>query len=700
MAKKFSTRLTLTVVGLLAIALLSLNAQPATPYNTDVEISRFDFGKMWTFEHAPTQYFQDTYGFQPDEKWWERARLASLKFASWCSASFISPDGLILTNHHCSRGEVFKVQKEGEDFENNGFYAPTRAEERQIPGLFVKQLARYEDITDFVNEYIGKASSDEERLAKQQEALKAAEAAYAQKDGWEGLELETVTFYSGGKYSIYGYKRYDDIRLVLIPELQLGYFGGDPDNFTYPRYNLDMTIWRAYENGQPVNTSAFYFPVNPKGPMENEAVFTIGNPGSTERYRTVAQLEYDRDYRYKILVDWMNNRINILQEQYAENPSPELLEQIFELSNSAKAIGGIEEGLNDPTLMGKKWKMEQEIKSKSQAVKNGNDYWAEMASKYEPLGGYASEITLLPPNPMSGAALQLAFSAYTLIQAIEADESEEALNEIKQEIKTLAPSLNGPYEVKYLATLLGELKKYARPDDTYVNELLDGRTPEQAAKEMLADTRFANEKKLEKLLEGKPKKLKESKDPIIQMGQLLVPEFQEAAIAFRASSPARQVLSSKIANEVFNVYGVSIPPDATFTQRIADGWVKGYPYNGTEAPFKTTYFGLYDRYYANDGEFPWELPDKWLSPPSELLKSPLNYVATCDIIGGNSGSPMINTKGELVGLIFDGNIESLPGNFIYDVKVNRSVAVHAGGITAALKYIYRADRLLKEMGVE
>lgn len=699
MAKKFSTRLTLTV-GLLGIALASLIAQPAAPYNTDVEISRFDYGKMWTFEHAPMQYFQETYGFQPSQQWWEKARLASLKFASWCSASFISPDGLILTNHHCSRGEVFKVQKDGEDLENNGFYAPTRAEERQVPGLFVKQLVKYEDITSLVEGYTSQAKTDEERLAKSREAMQAAVEAYGQKEGWAGLELEPVVYYSGGKYSMYGYKRYDDIRLVLIPEIQLGYFGGDPDNFTYPRYNLDMTIWRAYENGQPVNSADFYFPLNPKGAAENEAVFTIGNPGSTERYRTIAQLEYDRDFRYEIQKTWMDNRIKIMQEQYDKAPTPELLDQIFGLANGSKAFGGILKGMHDPDLMGKKWKMEQYIKSQSQAVKSGTDYWKQIADQYAPLKGYSSEITLLSPNPMSGTALQLAFGTFALIQALDGDVPEADLAEIKKEITELAPGLNSPYEVEYLTALLEELQEFAQADDSYISQLLDGRTPAQAAKEILADTKFNNEKKLEKLLEGKPKKLKDSKDPIIQMGQLLVPEFQEASMAFRASTPSRRALEGKIAQEVFDVYGLAIPPDATFTQRIADGLVKTYEYNGTEAPYKTTYFGMYDRYYSNNGEFPWSLPEKWLSPPTELLKAPLDYVATCDIIGGNSGSPMINTKGELVGLVFDGNIESLPGNFIYDVTVNRSVAVHAGGIAAALKYIYKADRLLKEMGVE
>jgi len=676
-------------------------AQPAAIYyESDVEISRFDYGKMWAFEHAPAEYFKETYNFQPDAAWWEKARMASLRFASWCSASFISPDGLILTNHHCSHGEAGNLAREGEDLDASGFYAANRAEERRAPGLFVKQLVKIADITEYVHSFTSKASTDEASVARAKEALKAAEKEYAAKEGWQGLEVETVTYFNGGKYSMYGYKRYDDVRLVLLPELRIGNFGGDPDNFTYPRYNLDFTLWRVYENGEPVNSSGFFFPFNPDGPAEGEAVFTIGNPGSTERYRTMAQLEYDRDYRYKTLKAWLHNRLGLMQEQYEANPSHELLDQILTFSNSDKAIGGILDAMHEPVFMGKKQKMEEFIKARSKAVSQGNDYWKSLAEEYSRIGGYRSENFFLAPNPMNGAAMQLAFAAYSLVQAAESGASEEELAAVKNEIRNLAPGLAGPYEEKTLALLLEELQAFALPDDAYITELLAGRAPAAAAREILRETEFAVEKKLEKLLEAKAGKLKKSKDPIIRMGLLLVPEYQESEQAFLAGAAAREALAGKIAGEVYQVYGLSIPPDATFTLRMADGVVKDYQYNGTEAPVKTTYFGLYDRHYSNDGAYPWDLPERWLNPPPALLKAPLNFISTCDSTGGNSGSPMINKKGELVGLLFDGNIESLSGNFIYDVQSNRSIGVHAGGIAAAVKHIYKAGRILEEIGLE
>ncbi|MCB0615634.1 MAG: S46 family peptidase [Phaeodactylibacter sp.] len=689
------------VLSFLLFSAVALLAQPAaTYYESDVEVSRFDYGKMWAFEYAPTDYFKETYNFQPDEAWWERARMASLRFASWCSASFISPDGLVLTNHHCSHGEAGKVAREGEDLDATGFYAKTADEERRVPGLFVKQLVKIADITEYVRGFTGKAASDEEMVAKEKEALKSAMEEYSSKAGWEGLEVETVTYFSGGRFSMYGYKRYDDVRLVLLPELRIGNYGGDPDNFTYPRYNLDMTLWRVYENGQPVNSSDFYFPVKPEGAAELEAVFTIGNPGSTERYRTMAQLEYDRDYRYKILKVWLHNRLELMREQYEANPSPGMLDQILNFSNSDKAIGGILDALHDPEMMGKKKKMEELIKAKSKAVAQGNDFWKALAEDYQHIGSYKSENFLLAPNPMNGVALQLAYATYGYSQALEAEAPEEELNGLRAEIKTLAASLNEPYEEKLLALLLEELQSFALPGDDYIGQVLKGRTPAVAAREILAETQFGDEKQLEKLLDAKAKKFSKSKDPIIRLGSLFVPEYEESQLAFQTGSASRQALAGKIGNEVYQVYGLAIPPDATFTLRMADGVVKGYEYNGTEAPVKTTYFGLYDRHYSNDGAYPWDLPQRWSNPPKELLRSPLNFISTCDSTGGNSGSPMINKKGELVGLLFDGNIESLAGNYIYDVEYNRSIGVHAGGITAALKYIYDAGRILKELDVE
>ncbi|MCO6477007.1 MAG: S46 family peptidase, partial [Phaeodactylibacter sp.] len=488
-------------------------AQPAaTYYATDVEVSRFDYGKMWTFEHAPMEYFKETYNFQPDDAWWEKARLASLRFSGYCSASFISPNGLILTNHHCSHGEAGKVAREGEDLDATGFYAETMAEERQVAGLFVTQLVKIEDITDFVQGYTSQASNDEELVAKRKDALDAAKEKYSAMAGWEGLDVETVTYFSGGKYSIYGYKRYDDVRLVLLPELRIGNFGGDPDNFTYPRYNLDMTLWRVYENGEPVNSSDFFFPVNPEGVGENDAVFTIGNPGSTERYRTMAQLEYDRDFRYKLLKTWIHNRLELLRAQYAESPSHGLLDQILSMSNSDKAFTGILAALNNPVLMGKKKKMEELVKSRSKAVAQGNDYWKALAEEYDRVDGYFSENFLLAPNPMNGATLQLVHAIFGYTQAMDGGASEEELNGLREQIKSMTAGLQGPEEEILLALLLEELQAFALEDDKYIGEILDGRTPAAAAKEILGETKLTDEKKLEKLLEAKPEKFKKSKD--------------------------------------------------------------------------------------------------------------------------------------------------------------------------------------------
>jgi hypothetical protein len=684
--------------GLIAllVAVGSLQAQQVM-MPKDVEPSRFDYGKMWTFEHVSLDYLEDTYDFRPNQEWLDKARMSSLRFASWCSSSFISPDGLILTNHHCSRGVVGDLMKDGENFDEQGFYATTQAEERPAPGLFVKQLAQIADVTEMIQEATAKAADEQELAQMRDAALQDAIAKYSEMEDWAGLEIEPVIYYSGGKYSLYGYKRYDDIRLVLIPELQLGYFGGDPDNFTYPRYALDFTLWRAYENGKPANTSGHYFPFNAEGADEGDLVFVTGNPGSTERYRTMAQLEYDRDYRYNILHTWLKHRMELLQEKYDQNPSHDLQETIFSLSNSIKAYGGILSGLHDPYLMAKKAAMEEKIKAQSPSFAVGNNYWAQLAAEYEPMKPYSAEATLLGPTPLNGYFLISSHYFERYRQALKGGAGQEDLDAIKEQLMNATAQLGDPFEEKYLATLLGELKKFAGPGDDYVKKLLDGRSPAEAAKEMIEDTKFDEPNRLEKVLNSGEKKIDKSKDPIALMGRLIVPKFQEAQQAMGAGSAKRRALEGKISNEVFNIFGLNIPPDATFTLRLADGVVKGYDYNGTEAPTNTTYFGMYDRHYSHKQEFPWSLPERWKNPPAEMLSAPLNMVSTNDIIGGNSGSPLINKEGECVGLIFDGNIESLPGNFIFNPDVNRTVSVHAGGIHAALKYIYKADRILQEL---
>jgi len=690
-------------IWLFAIVAISVSAQ-AQPNTPDP----FDYGKMWTFENPPKEWFKEAYDFSPGDKWFDDVRKSSLRFATWCSASFVSPDGLIMTNHHCSRDVVGALQQEGENFDKQGFYATNLGDERKADGLFVEQLIMVADITADVKSKTASASNDQQANEMVPGALKAIEDEYASKTGWEGLRLQTVTYYSGGKYSLYGYKRFDDIRLVLIPELDLGFYGGDPDNFTYPRYNLDCTFWRAYdENGNPLNTSEHYFKFNAEGAAEGEPVFVVGNPGSTERYRTVAQLAYDRDYRYPMTYRFLKNRNDMMMADYnamKDDPTKEfeaqsLLNTIASVANGMKAYGGIVGGLNDPELFGRKVAMEDYVKSKSPGI----TYWDDLKAEYGKLNEHGWAITHLSPSGLRGNIFLLMHQLFQYDQLVktggESEDTQAQKDKLLEAIASMIPTVSDQAEISKFKLLLNEIQADIYPGDNTLSKVLEGKSIDAYVDNMIDKTRFKDLKKANKCLKGD--KIKKDNDPMLAASRILVPRYFEAATSFQGSTPVRKELEQKIANQVFQVFGDNLPPDATFTLRISDGVIKAYDYNGTKAPAITTYFGLYDRHYSHKQEFPWSLPARWTdNPPYELMKSPMNTVSTNDIIGGNSGSPLINKNKEAVGLIFDGNIESLPGNFIFDPAKNRTVSVHAGGIIAAMKYIYKADRIVKELSGE
>ncbi|MGB3776906.1 MAG: S46 family peptidase [Tunicatimonas sp.] len=674
----------LTCLSILAFPLAVFSQ--TTPTDLDeVQPGRFDQGKMWTFENPPVQYFEEAYGFRPSDEWLADVRQSALRFASWCSASFVSENGLIMTNHHCSRSITGSVMREGENFDDNGFYATTQEEERRVPDLYVDQLVMLADVTEAVKSQSGVAPDS---------ALAAVQKEFAQKDDWKDLEIETRTFYSGGRYSLYGFKRYTDIRLVLYPELALGFFGGDPDNFTYPRYSLDFTFFRAYdEAGNPLRP-AHYFAFDAAGAQEGEAVFVIGNPGSTGRYKTMAQLHYQRDVSAPALLSFLRNRTKIYMEAaerttdvYAKDSLRNLA---FSLSNGEKAYEGRLDGLNDPYLMAKKQKKEDALREQ---VTEEDDPWNELEANAEEETQYFAEAFFLSPSPTRGKIIQLLPKVYDYRIALEQDEEEAAAAQ-RQDIQQILSTLDPQLETDMFAAVLEELDEHSRQD--YARQLLDGTDPKARAESIMEESLLLKDSA--KFFKRKPKKL--AKDPLVSLANELVPRFREAQAKMGQLGQQDKAREEKIANLQYQVDGLSSPPDATFSLRIADGTVRGYEYNGTVAPPHTTYFGLYDRYYSHDKEFPWDLPDRWKNPPMDLLRAPLNFVSTADIIGGNSGSPVINQNAEVVGLVFDGNIESLPGYFIYDSDFNRTVSVHAGGIVAALKYIYKADRLLPELNAD
>ncbi|MEM8893034.1 MAG: S46 family peptidase [Bacteroidota bacterium] len=650
----------------------------------DIQPGRFDQGKMWTFENPPVEYFEEAYGFTPSQEWIDDIRKSALRFASWCSASFISPNGLIMTNHHCSRSVVASVMNEGENFDEEGFYATTLEEERRIPDLFVDQMVMIADITEEV------ANSD----LPADSALAVITEWYRQKDGWADLELETRTFYSGGKYSLYGFKRYNDVRLVLYPEVHLGYYGGDPDNFTYPRYNLDFTFFRAYdEDGNPLRSDN-YFAFNPEGAKENEPVFVIGNPGSTGRYLTMSQLYYQRDVTVPAIISLVENRKEILllasetvQDVYVKDS---IVNLALNMSNSEKAYKGRLTGLNDPYLMTKKLKREQALR---QNITSENDPWIEIEENVKEASQYYAEGVFLNPTGLRGKVNQIIHQLSAYSEALKS-EDEEAVNAGKAALINIVQGIDMNLERVLFSALLMELKEHSKQD--YINSLLGSMEPETKARIVMEESILLNDP--DKFFKLKANKL--NRESLFEFVMIFSKKLTEAGANLSRIDKENKALQSEVMNISFQASGLSSPPDATFSLRMADGVVKGYDYNGTTAPYKTTYFGLYDRYYSNDQKSPWDLPQRWQNPPLELLKAPLNFVSTTDIIGGNSGSPVINQNAEVVGLAFDGNIESLPGYFIFDDTYNRTVSVHAGGIAAAVKYIYKAERLLPELNFE
>lgn len=700
------------IYALLLFISLSLGVWGQSPFNADtVKAGRFDNGKMWTFDFPPVDYFQQTYGFKPTQQWLDDVRMSALRFASWCSASFVSPDGLVMTNHHCARESGTSVQRPGEDFNNNGFVAASYDEERKVPDLYVDQLVKMEDITARVQKAMEKGTTDEEKVKARIDEFAAIRKEYAEKDGWKGLQLQTITFYWGGKYSLYGFKRYNDVRLVAMPELALGFFGGDYDNFTYPRYCLDFSFFRVYgDDGKPLKTN-HYFKFNPKGAQEGEPVFVIGNPGSTNRQGTVAILDYFKTTPWPTTLKRFGARSKILQEYNKTAKSDSILNEIFGLENTLKAIGGMKKGLEDPYIFARRAAFEREFKAavdKNPKLKPQAGIWDEIKATQGEIQKNYYEAALLAPVGLNSDAYDQAnlFYGYATAEPQRAEQMKQPLTDFKKP---------GPVELekKYLAQHFRESMELLGPNHPYTQALNAVDLKKFSAKEfpknlnmdkheLLAEYFLKNSKVFDakfraELMEKGPQAILESNDPLLTLARISGKHYKEAAARNQANNARMATLRSKLALLLFEVYGTSIPPDATFSLRIADGVVKGYDYNGTRAPYKTTFYGLYDRYYSFDKNYPWDLPAKWQNPPAELLDKPVNFVSTNDIIGGNSGSPMINQNKEVVGLIFDGNMESLPGNYIFLPETNRTVSVHAGGIVAGLKYIYKSDRLVNEL---
>jgi hypothetical protein len=572
------------------------------------------------------------------------------------------------------------------------------------PDLEVNVLVSMENVTARVLSALKTAKTPEEEFAARKAVIAEIERDSQQKTS---LRSDVVTLYHGGEYWLYRYKKYNDVRLVFAPEEQIAFFGGDPDNFTYPRYDLDMALFRVYENGKPLDTKD-YLKWNPKGAADNELVFVAGHPGSTARLDTMAQLEYLRDVREPANIKNLKSRIAVLNQYSAMGPEQarQAATMIFNLENSLKLSEGSYKGLRDAGIMAKQRKEEEDFKARVM----GNAQWkAAYGGAWDAIAEAEKKAaTRFKEQLFRGVTSQLATIAMNIVQYVAevgkpdgerlAGYHESQLDSLKYRMFSPAP-VYPAFEIARLAGSLEDSLAELGPNDPFLKIVLDGRTPKEAATVLVNGTKLADPALRRKLVDGGEAAVAASDDPMIVLARKLDPIRRETIKWSEDNvSSVLQRAGEQLGKARFAVYGKTIYPDATFTLRLSYGQVQGYPMNGTKAPYKTTLYGLYDRALSFGLEGPFALPSRYLEGRDKLdLATPLNFVTTNDVVGGNSGSPVINGKAEIVGLVFDGNIESLIGDFVYDGATNRTVAVHTSAMTEALRKLYNASALVKEL---
>ncbi len=670
-----------------------------------VHAGPFDQGKMWTFEYPPIDYFQHEYGFRPDSAWFAKARLGALRIPG-CSASFVSPNGLVMSNHHCAREFATQVQKKGENLLDSGFFARDLADERAVEDFHADQLIEIVDVTDEVNQQVD-AAPEAQRADTRRKVLDEIKSRITEEHGGEdaGIMVEMISLYNGGRTSAYVFRRYTNAKLVALPELQIGFFGGDPDNFTYPRYNLDFSFFRIYgDDGKPLHTEP-YFRFDRDGLHDGEPIFIVGNPGSTSRLQTVAELEFRRDVRDRGIVRLLRTRMAVLKRFIDEHPAEaearDLRNTYFGFSNSEKAYSGQLKGLEDPVILARRAdterRFQEAIEADSALAGRYGDLIQRMAElqnrKREQAAGFGAFLALTSPY-LSSATLHRALLAFQVISAKQGGAPRSAIDGLIEQVKKV-PQQPASLDIGLMEARFGDFIEYYGKDSDLVRNVLGGRSPHEAAVAIHSASVLADSAQAVMMLADSTVRMN---DPALSVVHAYLPVFSQFQRVVSQVFPQEGEISAQIGRARLAVYGTAVPPDATFSLRIADGRIKGYDYNGTKAPFQTTYYGLYNRHYSHAGEADWALPERWLHPPASFdLSVPLDFVSTADIIGGNSGSPVLDKDLEVVGLVFDGNIESLPGDYIYLPESNRAVSVDVAAILEALDDIYDADRLVLEL---
>lgn len=656
---------------------------------------------MWLFEDLPKDALKRQYDFEPTEEWARHIMLSSVRFSSGGSASFVSSNGLVLTNHHVAEDTLHKLSTPEQNYMKNGFLAQSQDDEIPAPDLELNQLVSVEDVTDRVNA----AVSDEMDTSAAKQARRAVMAQIEQESlDATGLRSDVITLYGGARYHLYRYKKYTDVRLVWAPEYKAAFFGGDNDNFEYPRYCMDVTLFRVYEDGKPVEVEHF-LRWSENGAAEGELVFVSGNPGYTERDKTADALRFARDFSLPSYLQYIT-RMEIELQQYS-NESPEhrrrAHDDLFGIQNNRKRSLGMSEGLQNPALIATKQAAEKKLRARLAERDDLEEFataWDEIATAQQEREKLVNDSFYISSR-LYEIALELVLMATEDAKPNE-DRYEEfrdsGRESLEHELFSPAPIYND-LEIAKLGASLSLVAGKLGGDHPLVVTMLAGKSPRQRAAELVAGTTLDDVELRKKLAEEGAAAIEASDDPMIEFVRAIEPYYRKVRDRQEELEEIEKQAYGSIREAKTALDGASGYPDATFTLRLALGVVKGYEEDGVWVPPFTTIAGAFEHEEKHEAKEPWQLPESYHEHRDQVDGSArLNFVCTADIIGGNSGSPVVNRDGEFVGIIFDGNIQSLTASYYYDDVISRAVSVHSSGIREAIRNIYGAEDLANELG--
>lgn len=660
---------------------------------------------MWTLDHLPTQKMKDAYGFAPDAQWVNRVQHAAVRLAGGCSGSFVSANGLVMTNHHCANECLSQLSGDGHNYMADGFIGK-EGEEPKCPEIELNQLEKITDVTDKVQSALN-GTEGADRVAAERKIDSEIEKACVAGDP-DTWRCDVVTLYHGGRYALYKYRRYQDVRMVFAPEQSIAFFGGDPDNFNFPRYDLDLTFLRAYVDGKPADTPD-YLPFDVNGPKKGDMTFVVGNPGSTQRDTPWTALAYMRD-QYVIPTQAYRSEARGTLWQYSregDDHAKQAQDDLFYTDNTLKVYRGWLKTLTDESFIDQKKQQDAELRewiaAKPDRVKEFGKPW-ETLNQAEARGAEIQDrYNMLERG--AGFQGQLFDYARTLVRAAVEKNKPNAkrlpdyrdanLPAVEQSIESTAP-VYPDYEQMRLAWSLEKMRQSLGTDDPFVQIVLGKQSPDELAQALVSKTQLSDPAYRKKLWDGGEQAIRNAKDPMIRLALKIDPASRRVRSSYENEVKApTEAAETAIAKARFARDGADSYPDATFTMRLTYGQVKGWQEKGEMVDPLTHFKGLYER---ATGSEPYKLPQSWLDAKDKLdMDTPMDFVTNNDIIGGNSGSPVINKAGHAVGLIFDGNIHSLGGDFVFDESVNRAVAVDTAAIEQSLRKVYDKKALADEL---